>query len=103
MADTSDPGQGKGALDMRLWVPAEGGLRGIAGELATKVAEHLGTSAPDAQSLGAAVEKLASDLGQGGSHQGGLITIDFRRVGSELVIEASCNGHASEVRHPLPA
>ena len=103
MTDTSDPGQGKGALEMRLWVPAEGGLRGIASELATKVAEHLGTSVPDAQSIGVAVEKLALDLGQGGSSQSSLITFDFRQAGSELIIEARSNGHASEVRHPLPA
>jgi len=86
---------------MRLSVPAEGGLRRIASELATKVAQHLGTNAPDAQSLGATVEKLASRLGTDGGHQD--ITFEFRQVAGELIIEARCNGQASEVRHPLPA
>ncbi len=86
---------------MRLSVPAEGGLRDIASELATKIAEHLGANAPDAQSLGAMVEGLASRLGAGGGRQED-ITFEFRQVDGELVIEARCSGRASEVRHPLP-
>ena len=94
--------QAQGALVMRLWVPTEGELRGIAGELAKRIAEHLGTTGDGAQSLGTTVEKLAVQLGHG-EHSGGLISFDFRQVGSELIIEARCNGQASEVRHPLPA
>ena len=48
------------------------------------------------------VEKLAAKVGHGGQ-QGGSITFEFRQVGAELVIEARCDGQASEVRHPLPA
>jgi hypothetical protein len=88
------------ALEMRLSVPAEGDLRRIASELAAKVAEHLGAKSPDAESLAAMVEGLASRLGNGG-HQD--ITFVFRQVDGELVVEARCNGKASEVRHPLPA
>jgi hypothetical protein len=87
-------------LEMRLSVPAAGGLRGIASELATKIAEHLGAASPDAKSIGAKVDGLASRLGNGGGHDA--ITFEFRLVESELVIEARCNGEASEVRHPLP-
>ena len=87
---------------MRLWVPAEGELRAIASELATRIAEHLGTSGPGAQSIGSTVEKLAAQVGHGGQ-QGGSIRFEFRQVGGELVIEARCDGQASEVRHPLPA
>ncbi|MGH9370499.1 MAG: hypothetical protein ACRD15_03085, partial [Vicinamibacterales bacterium] len=90
------------ALEMRLSVPPEGGLRGIASELATKIAEHLGARSPDAQSLGAMVDGLASRLGNGGAQQQD-ITFEFRQVDGELVIEARCDGKASEVRHPLPA
>ena len=92
---------GKPALRMRLWVPAEGGLRDIAGDLAAKVAEYLGTAAPDARSLVASVESLASRVANGGgSHD---ITFEFRQDGGELVIEARGGRETIEVRHPLPA
>jgi len=87
---------------MRLWVPAEGGLRGIASELAAKIAQHLGTAAPDAQSLGAMIDRLASQLGNSDGHEGQDITFSFRQVDGELVIEARRDNEASEVRHPLP-
>ena len=89
-------------FDLRLWVPAEGDLRAIAGEVATKVAAYYGTTGPDAESLGAQVERIASALANGGG-QARDITFSFRRVDGELVIEASCDGEASEVRHRLPA
>jgi hypothetical protein len=91
------------ALEMRLSVPAEGGLRGIASELATKIAEYLGTQSSDARSLGAAIDDLASRLGNGGAHGEQDITFEFRLVGGELVIEARRNGEATQVRHPLPS
>ena len=90
------------ALEMRLSVPAEGSLRAIAGELAARIAEHLGTASPDAQSVAKTVEGLASRLGNGGGHQKHDITFVFRQEAGELVIEARCDGEASEVRHPLP-
>ena len=58
------------ALDVRLWVPAEGDLRGIAGELAAKIAEQLGARSPDAQRLGEQVSGLASKLANGGGSGG---------------------------------
>ena len=91
-----------GALDLRLWVPAEGDLRGIAGELAAKIAEQLGAGPPDAQQLGERVAGLASQLANGGGHAGQEITFEFRQVKGELVVLARCNGQASEVRQPLP-
>ena len=103
MAEKSgQPVQGP-ALDVQLWVPADGDLRGIARELATKIAEFLGTTAPNARSLGEAIEKLASRLGNSGSPQGEPISFSFRHVGGELVIEARCAGAPSEIRHPLPS
>ena len=107
MPEKSGPTPGSPALDLRLSVPAAGGrLRDIASELAARVAEHLGTAAPDAQSLGAAIEGLASRLGGLGAAADGdgeNITFSFRQLGAELVIEARCCGESSEVRHPLPA
>ncbi|MGH9371483.1 MAG: hypothetical protein ACRD15_08135 [Vicinamibacterales bacterium] len=103
MGGTPDSSLDSPALEMRLSVPAEGGLRGIASELATRIAEHLGSKSPDAQSLGAMVDGLASRLGNGGAHAERDITFEFRQVDGELVIEARCNDEASEVRHPLPA
>ena len=101
MPDSAGQGSSGRALEMRLSVPAQGGLRRIASELAAKIAEHLGAKGPDAQSIGTTVEGLASRLGNGGGHAD--ITFVFRQVGGELVIEARCDGETSEVRHPLPA
>ena len=100
---TRSHGPDSPALDLRLSVPAEGGLRSVAGELAAKIAQHLGTTAPDAQSLAAAVEKLAAQLGNFGEHEEQDITFSFRQVDGELVIEARRNDEASVVRHPLPS
>ena len=90
------------ALDLRLWVPAEGELHGIAGELAAKIAEHLGAGALDARDLGVRVAGLASRLANGGGPPGQAITFEFRQVEGELVVAARCNDEASEVRQPLP-
>ena len=89
------------AFDLRLWVPAEGDLREIAGELAAKVAEHLGAAAGDAQSLAAKVARMAAQM-RNGSPQGQDIVMEFRHVEGELVVEARCAGAASEVRHEIP-
>ena len=102
MPDTAGPPGGPG-LEMRLSVPAGGRLRTIACELATKIAEHLGANAPDAQSLGTTVEGLAARLVNGREHNDRDITFEFRQVEGQLVIEARCDDRASEVRHPLPA
>jgi cobalamin biosynthesis protein CbiG len=96
MPEETGKDAGARPLDLQLWVPAEGELRGIAAELAEKVAEHLG--APDARSLGQKVAGLASQLA--GTDQD--IVFDFRERGGELVVEGRCAGQASEVRQPLP-
>jgi len=100
MADQPGTSADRRALDLRLRVPAEGELRGIAGELAAKIAEHLGAGSPDARDLGARVAGLASKLANGGGQAD--ITFEFRQVEGELVVEARCDGQASEVRQPLP-
>ena len=91
------------ALDLRLSVPAEGDLRNIAGELAAKIAEHLGAAAPVAQSLAAKVAGLASQLANGGGRPSEDIVLAFRQVDGQLVVEARCAGTASEVRQEIPA
>jgi hypothetical protein len=98
-ANSADPR----ALDLRLWVPAEGNLHRIAGELAAKIAEQLGAGSPDAQQLGERVAVLASRLANGGGSTGQEITFEFRQVEGELVVQARCNAMASEVRQRLPA
>ena len=102
MPEQTGTGATPRALDLRLWVPAEGDLRDIAGELAAKIAEQLGAGSPDAQQLGERVAVLASQLANGGGHGGQEITFEFRQVAGELVVKARCNGEASEVRQPLP-
>ncbi|MGH9311106.1 MAG: hypothetical protein ACRD1U_17145 [Vicinamibacterales bacterium] len=102
MLETAGNGSESRALEMRLSLPADqGAWRAIAGELAAKIAEYLGTKAPDAQLLGRSVEGLASQVASRGQQED--ITFVFRQVNEELVIEARCSGRASEVRHPLPA
>ena len=86
---------------MRLSVPADGSFRGIASELAARIAEYLGAASPDAQSLGASVEGLASRVVNGSAPEEH-ITFEFLQVQGALVIRARCNDQASEVRHPLP-
>ncbi len=84
-----------------LSVPAEGDLREIAGELAGKIAEHLGAAAGDARSLAAKVAGLALQL-RNGSAQAQDIVMEFRQVEGELVIEARCAGEVSEMRQEIP-
>jgi hypothetical protein len=85
---------------MRLSVPAEGGLRAVAAEVARKIAEHLGTTPPDAESVGGTLDRLATRVCDTGT---GDITFEFREINRELVIQARCSGRSSEVRYPLPA
>ena len=89
------------AFDLRLSVPADGDLREIAGEVAAKVAQHLGAASGDAQSLAAKVAKLAQEL-RNGSPQAQDIAIEFRQVEGEIVVEARCADKASEVRQEIP-
>jgi hypothetical protein len=102
MPEQTGKGAGARALDLRLSVPAEGDLRDIAGDLAAKIAEQLGAESPAAQQLGTRVAGLASQVANGGGQAGQEITFEFRQVEGELVVQARCNGKASEVRQPLP-
>ena len=88
-------------LVLRLSVPAGGELRAVAIDIATRVAEFLRDRAPDAASVGAAVEGVASRVAPSAGDAD--ITFDFREVNGELVIEAHCGSRSSEVRCPLPA
>jgi hypothetical protein len=86
---------------MQLSVPAEGGLRHIAGELATRIAAHLGAPPQNAESIGAGVDRLAARLKEGGSSEESAITLAFRHDGGDLVVQGRCEGEATEIRHPL--
>ena len=89
------------AFEMRLAVPAQGGLRDIAGELAARVAEHFGIGAPEADALRDRVGDLAARVVEGRRHEE--IRFAFLRRAGELIVEARCNDEVSEVRQPLPA
>jgi len=93
----SEPGE----LVLRLSVPAQGPLRGVAVDIAGKVAESLGDKALEAGSVGAALERVASLVAPDGSDAE--ITFEFRQIEGELLIEARCGSRSSEVRCPLPA
>jgi hypothetical protein len=85
---------------LRLSLPLAGELRAIAPELATKVAEFCGASSVDAAAVAASLDRAVTGLASAdGASQ---IDLVFRRAGSDLVIEASAGGRASEVRHALP-
>lgn len=101
MSASRAPGGGGHGLVMHLSVPVHGSLRAIAGELAARVAEHLG--AADAEALGERVDGLAAALGADGCMEERVITFEIRQQGTELVVEGRCDGRASEVRHRLGA
>jgi len=97
------PGHGPDTrtLILRLSVPAQGGLRRVASDVATKIAAHLGSDLPDAESVGATLEALAERVAPAGTQ--GEITFEFSEVDRELLIRARCDGRSSEARCALPA
>jgi hypothetical protein len=92
---------GRPALLMRISVPAEGGMRDLAGEVGSKIAEYLGTRKSDVAGIAAAIEGLAVRVAPpGASHD---IVFEFHAAQGELVVHAQCDGRSSESRHRLPA
>jgi hypothetical protein len=88
------------ALVLRLSVPASGGLRGIATDLAAKIAEYVGISVAEAASVAIALDGLFVRVAPAGSDAD--VALEFRQVEGELLIHATCEGQRSEVRYPLP-
>ena len=86
---------------MRISVPAEGGLRDVAGEVGLKIAEFLGSRHVDADSIAAAIHGLAGKVAPPGAASD--ITFEFHATKGELVVHAQCDGRSSETRHRLPA
>jgi hypothetical protein len=87
-------------LVLRLSVPASGGFRAFATDLAAKVGEYLGQRPPDAKATAAAVESLVARLDS--RDEKAEITFEFHQLNGELRIEARCEGRSSEARTPLP-
>jgi hypothetical protein len=90
-----------GTLVLRLSVPAKGGLRAVAADVAGKVAAYVGSTAGDAVSVIAALERVASGVAPDAADAE--ITFEFRDVDGDLLIEARCGTRSSEVRCTLPA
>jgi hypothetical protein len=88
------------ALALTISVTAGGGLHAVAIELATRVAEYLGTKGAALDSIGVRLDALVAKIAAGPAAE---ITFEFREIGRELVIQARCNDRSSEVRYPLPA
>jgi hypothetical protein len=96
---------------LRLSVPAASVFRGVAIDLAMKVAEYLSrdgneskpTSGQTAQTrqAGAAIDALFAEVVPR-EEAGAYITFEFHQIEGELRIEASCAGRSSQMRHPLP-
>jgi hypothetical protein len=95
----SAKGDGAKTLLLRLSVPAQGGLRAVATEFATRVAAHLG-SFDGAEAAGIALDAAAEQVAPVGSDAN--ITFEFTEDDGELLIRARCDGRSSEARHPLP-
>ena len=89
------------ALDLTLSVPAEGELRELAGELAAKVAAHLGAAPADAHSLAAKVDELAVRMSASGAANED-IAFAFRQSEGEIVVDARRGGKSSQVRQEIP-
>ena len=97
----SEPtGGAQTALLLRLSVPAEGGLRSVAPDLAGRVAAFAGTSGRDAKSIVADLEPLLQRVAPKGTDAD--IALEFRTSAQELVVHARCEGQVSELRYPLP-
>jgi len=88
------------SLVLRLSVPSQGGLRAVATDVATRIAEYLGSNRPDAESAGVTLEGLAARVAPSGAN--GDIQFEFREVDRELLIKARCDDRSMEVRYPLP-
>ena len=101
MSESGGNGADKRALELRLSVPAQGGLRAVAAELATRVAAYLGITLPDAESAGATLEALAERVAPAGTQ--GDITFEFSEQDQALLIRARCDGRSSEARCALPS
>jgi hypothetical protein len=87
-------------LILRLSVPASGGFRACAADLAAKVGESLGQRPADAKATAAAIDSLAAQLES--RDDKAEITFEFHQLNGELRIEARCGGRSSEARYPLP-
>ena len=92
-------GDGTKVLLLRLSVPAQGSLRAVATEFATRLAAHLG-SFDGAEAAGLALDTVAERVAPVGSD--GNIVFEFTEDEGELLIRARCDGRSSEARHPLP-
>ena len=101
MSESDGNGADKRALELRLSVPAQGGLRAVAAEVATRVAAYLGSPLPDAESAAATLEALAERVAPAGTQ--GDITFEFSEEDRALLIRARCDGRSSEARCALPS
>ena len=90
---------GAPTMVLRLSVPAGGGFRAVAVDLAVKVAEYVRSRPPDASTVAALLESLAATVAPNGNASAD-ITFEFHQDGDELRIEARCSDRSSEARYP---
>lgn len=81
-------------------VPADGELRGVAPELAGRVAEFLDT-AHDSAAVAAALEGIAAQVAPPGTSAD--IEFEVHHVDGDMLIKARCASRAAEVQCRLPA
>jgi hypothetical protein len=98
---SQSPGNAPRTLVVRLSVPAAGTLGVVAADVAARVAEYLGTQAPDPAAISAAMGSVASRVAPDSGDAE--ITFEFCQIEGDLLIEARCGSRSSEVRWPTPA
>ena len=81
-------GDGARIMLLRLSVPAQGGLRAVATEFATRLAAHLG-GFDGAEAAGIALDSVAERVAPVGSDCN--ITFEFTEDDGELLIRARCS------------
>ncbi|OFW09898.1 MAG: hypothetical protein A3H96_01715 [Acidobacteria bacterium RIFCSPLOWO2_02_FULL_67_36] len=87
------------AFVLRVSVPADGDLRIVASDVASKVAECLGEAPERTAAAGGAAEMLGARLADGGG--AAEIAFEFHTAPDGMVIEARCGDRSATVRHVL--
>jgi hypothetical protein len=91
-------------LPVQLSVPADPKFRSIVLAMTRRVAESVGLSTREAETLGEEVADQASAaIREGGAEPATLLDVIFDLAGSRLRVRATCRGASFEVLRALPA
>jgi hypothetical protein len=97
---TNSAGAVQNGLVLRMSVPASGALSHLSAELATRLGEQLGVSAPHVDKIAGAIAELTTRVGASGSAN---VEFELHKLASSLKIVARHDEHSAETRIPLNA